>query len=197
MDGDQQDTRSLARLANGNVGRMRSTVLQVTNLGVSVKDSPQATLVFVTRLDNAAPVEGATVAIVDTRIASAGAGRPIATASRWRRRWRCGTRTTPGSWRTSSPRRRTATSRTSRRMRTRCSAVVVRPRAISSAKPAKCCARRSSRTAACTARRGTAREGDPARGHAVGHADASGRHARCRCSSATAAAAKSIAARFR
>ena len=42
------------------------TLLQVTNLGVSVKDSPQATLVFVTRLDNAAPVEGAAVAIVDT-----------------------------------------------------------------------------------------------------------------------------------
>ena len=42
------------------------TLLQVTNLGVSVKDSPQTTLVFVTRLDNAAPVEGAAVAIVDT-----------------------------------------------------------------------------------------------------------------------------------
>ena len=43
-----------------------ATLLQVTNLGVSAKDSPQATLVFVTRLDNAAPVEGAAVAIVDT-----------------------------------------------------------------------------------------------------------------------------------
>ena len=42
------------------------TLLQVTNLGVSVKDSPHSTLVFVTRLDNAAPVEGAAVAIVDT-----------------------------------------------------------------------------------------------------------------------------------
>lgn len=41
-----------------------STIVQVTNLGVTVKDSPQNTLVFVTRLDNAAPVAGAKVTIV-------------------------------------------------------------------------------------------------------------------------------------
>ena len=41
------------------------TVLQVTNLGLSVKDSPQSTLVFVTRLDTAAPVAGARVSIID------------------------------------------------------------------------------------------------------------------------------------
>ncbi|MCU1245535.1 MAG: yfhM2, partial [Acidobacteria bacterium] len=41
----------------------RATVVQVTNLGVSVKDSPQNTLVLVTRLDNAQPVAGATVSI--------------------------------------------------------------------------------------------------------------------------------------
>ena len=35
----------------------------MTNLGLSVKDSPQSTLVFVTRLDNAEPVAGASVAI--------------------------------------------------------------------------------------------------------------------------------------
>src|SRR5205085_4165668 len=40
-------------------------VVQVTNLGISVKDSPLNTLVFVTRLDNAAPVAGASVAIRD------------------------------------------------------------------------------------------------------------------------------------
>lgn len=40
-----------------------STLVQVTNMGVSVKDSPQNTLVFVTRLDNASPVAGARVAI--------------------------------------------------------------------------------------------------------------------------------------
>ena len=37
----------------------------MTNLGLSVKDSPQSTLVFVTRLDNAEPVAGANVAITD------------------------------------------------------------------------------------------------------------------------------------
>ena len=42
----------------------RSATVQVTNLGVSVKDSPRSTLVFVTRLDNAAPVAGARVTIV-------------------------------------------------------------------------------------------------------------------------------------
>ena len=40
-------------------------IVQVTNLGISVKDSPQNTLVFVTRLDNGAPVPGAQVSIVN------------------------------------------------------------------------------------------------------------------------------------
>lgn len=44
----------------------RSTVVQVTNLGVSAKDSPQNTVVMVTRLDNAAPVAGANVSIRTT-----------------------------------------------------------------------------------------------------------------------------------
>ncbi len=43
---------------------VRASVVQVTNLGVTVKDSPQNTLVFVTRLDSAAPVAGAKVSIV-------------------------------------------------------------------------------------------------------------------------------------
>ena len=43
--------------AQGRVGTdARATVVQVTNLGITVKDSPQSTLVFVTRLDNGAPV---------------------------------------------------------------------------------------------------------------------------------------------
>jgi uncharacterized protein YfaS (alpha-2-macroglobulin family) len=42
----------------------RATLVQVTNLGISVKDSPQNTLVFVTRLDTGAPVAGAAVSIV-------------------------------------------------------------------------------------------------------------------------------------
>lgn len=43
----------------------RSTLVQVTNLGVTVKDSPRSTLVFVTRLDNGEPVEGARVSMID------------------------------------------------------------------------------------------------------------------------------------
>ena len=45
--------------------KARSSVVQVTGLGISVKDSPQNTLVFVTRLADAAPVPGARVAIRD------------------------------------------------------------------------------------------------------------------------------------
>ena len=45
--------------------RRRASLVQVTNLGLSVKDSPQNTLVFVTRLDNGSPVSGARVAIVN------------------------------------------------------------------------------------------------------------------------------------
>ncbi len=48
----------------GDGPKTRATVVQVTNLGLTVKDSPQNTLVFVTRLDTALPVEGATVSIV-------------------------------------------------------------------------------------------------------------------------------------
>ncbi len=44
--------------------RTRATLVQVTNLGITVKDSPQNTLVFVTRLDTGAPVPGATVSII-------------------------------------------------------------------------------------------------------------------------------------
>ena len=44
--------------------RVRASVIQVTNLGITVKDSPQNTLVFVTRLDTGAPVAGAKVSIV-------------------------------------------------------------------------------------------------------------------------------------
>jgi uncharacterized protein YfaS (alpha-2-macroglobulin family) len=42
------------------------TIVQVTNLGISVKDSPQNTLVLVTRLDNAVAVGGAKVSIRTT-----------------------------------------------------------------------------------------------------------------------------------
>ncbi|HXW08325.1 MAG TPA: MG2 domain-containing protein [Vicinamibacterales bacterium] len=54
----------------GGHGRVRASVVQVTNLGITVKDSPQNTLIFVTRLDTGAPVPGARVSIVrlDNRI---------------------------------------------------------------------------------------------------------------------------------
>ncbi|MDQ3283922.1 MAG: MG2 domain-containing protein, partial [Acidobacteriota bacterium] len=42
-----------------------STLVQATNLGISVKDSPRNTVILVTRLDNARPVEGAAVSIRD------------------------------------------------------------------------------------------------------------------------------------
>ena len=51
--------------AKRSVQAVRASLVQVTNLGVTVKDSPQNTLVFVTRLDNAAPVAGAKVSIVN------------------------------------------------------------------------------------------------------------------------------------
>ena len=66
-----QDAIERARPADSNAGaspeenKAHSTVVQVTNLGISVKDSPQSTLVFVTRLDNAQPVADAKVSIVN------------------------------------------------------------------------------------------------------------------------------------
>ena len=55
-----------ARRAEGTAEKpqIRASLVQVTNLGISVKDSPQNTAVFVTRLDNGAPVEGANVSII-------------------------------------------------------------------------------------------------------------------------------------
>jgi len=42
----------------------RSSIVQVTNLGITVKDSPDNTLIFVTALDTGEPVTGARVAII-------------------------------------------------------------------------------------------------------------------------------------
>ena len=55
---------------HGESDRTRASLVQVTNLGISVKDSPQNTLIFVTRLDTGAPVAGASVSIVrlDNRV---------------------------------------------------------------------------------------------------------------------------------
>lgn len=44
----------------------RASVIQATNMGLSVKDSPQNTLVFVTTLDTGQPVANAAVSIINT-----------------------------------------------------------------------------------------------------------------------------------
>ena len=54
------------RVAQEERERTKSSVVQVTNLGITVKDSPQNTLIFVTRLDTGAPVANATVSIIRT-----------------------------------------------------------------------------------------------------------------------------------
>ncbi len=51
--------------ANETNHATRATIVQTTNLGISVKDSPQNTLVFVTRLDTGDAVGGAQVSIID------------------------------------------------------------------------------------------------------------------------------------
>ncbi|HEX9164195.1 MAG TPA: MG2 domain-containing protein [Thermoanaerobaculia bacterium] len=45
---------------------IRATIVQVTNLGISVKDSPQNVVILVTSLDTAKPVAGANVSIRNT-----------------------------------------------------------------------------------------------------------------------------------
>jgi uncharacterized protein YfaS (alpha-2-macroglobulin family) len=62
-EGDPISQARASRTAN-NEPLIRASVVQVTNLAISVKDSPQNTLVWVTRLDNAAPVAGARVSII-------------------------------------------------------------------------------------------------------------------------------------
>ncbi|HEY7057201.1 MAG TPA: MG2 domain-containing protein, partial [Vicinamibacterales bacterium] len=49
---------------DGDKPVVRASLVQVTNLGITVKDSLVNTLIFVTRLDTAAPVPGARVSIV-------------------------------------------------------------------------------------------------------------------------------------
>ncbi|HEV7503060.1 MAG TPA: MG2 domain-containing protein, partial [Vicinamibacteria bacterium] len=61
-----KDGSALARTPHAKDPKPRSSVVQVTNLGLTVKDSPLRTLVMVTRLDDAQPVEGARVSIRTT-----------------------------------------------------------------------------------------------------------------------------------
>ncbi|HJZ74931.1 MAG TPA: Ig-like domain-containing protein [Vicinamibacterales bacterium] len=59
----------------GNTLEPTATIVQVTNLGITVKDSPQNTLVFVTRLDTGAPVGNADVSIIRTDNGTAWTGK--------------------------------------------------------------------------------------------------------------------------
>jgi alpha-2-macroglobulin len=61
-----KDGRALPRTPHPRDPKVRSSVVQVTNLGLTVKDSPLRTVVMVTRLDDATPVEGARVSIRTT-----------------------------------------------------------------------------------------------------------------------------------
>ncbi|HEX5107051.1 MAG TPA: MG2 domain-containing protein [Vicinamibacterales bacterium] len=60
------DVLPRTRRLTGDEARTRASIIQVTNLGITVKDSPQNTLIFVTRLDTGAPVSGASVSIIRT-----------------------------------------------------------------------------------------------------------------------------------
>ena len=62
---EEQPVARAARMTSAGEPRVRASLVQVTNLGITVKDSPQNTLVFVTRLDTGAPVSGARVSIVN------------------------------------------------------------------------------------------------------------------------------------
>ena len=63
---EEGDPIALARAGRTRDDRplRHASLVQVTNLGISVKDSPLNTLVLVTRLDTAAPVAGAQVSII-------------------------------------------------------------------------------------------------------------------------------------
>ena len=56
--------RARASRGRGGAPVVRASLIQVTNLAISVKDSPQNTLIFVTTLDSAVPVAGAHVSII-------------------------------------------------------------------------------------------------------------------------------------
>ena len=58
-----EDGDPIPRARRAETRGVRASLVQVTNLGISVTDSPQNTLVLVTRLDDARPVEGAEISI--------------------------------------------------------------------------------------------------------------------------------------
>jgi uncharacterized protein YfaS (alpha-2-macroglobulin family) len=60
-----QPGQTIARATTDQI-EPRATIIQATNMGLTVKDSPQNTLVFVTTLDTGQPVPNAVVSIVKT-----------------------------------------------------------------------------------------------------------------------------------
>ena len=82
--------QTIARSRRFGGAAVAASVVQVTNLGITVKDSPQNTLVFVTRLDNGAPVGSASISIIRLDNTTAWSGRTddqgIAIAPRMRLR---------------------------------------------------------------------------------------------------------------
>lgn len=59
-----RDGAPIPRSKPARPGSTKSTIVQVTNLGLTIKDAPEGTLVFVTRLDDAQPVAGAAVSLI-------------------------------------------------------------------------------------------------------------------------------------
>ena len=115
--------RSRAVALRRHRSRRRATIVQVTNLGLSVKDSPPNTLVFVTRLDDGAAGRGR-----DASPSATSTTRSCWTRHHRRARPRARARHRParprragGSSASSSPPRRTATSPTSAATGTRAS----------------------------------------------------------------------------
>jgi alpha-2-macroglobulin len=78
-----QDGLAPPRTPHAKDPKVRSSLVQVTNLGLTVKDSPLNTLVLVTHLDAGDPVEGARVSIrtVDNAVAWSGFTGKDGTAS--------------------------------------------------------------------------------------------------------------------
>ncbi|MGH9885438.1 MAG: MG2 domain-containing protein, partial [bacterium] len=58
-----EESRTLPRTHRAEEKKVRATLVQVTDLGITVKDSPSNTLVLVTRLSDGQPVSGAQVTI--------------------------------------------------------------------------------------------------------------------------------------
>jgi uncharacterized protein YfaS (alpha-2-macroglobulin family) len=73
-----ENGNAIDRAASPDHNRLRATIVQATNLAVTVKDSPQNTLLFVTRLDTGEPVGGARVSLIqrDNRVFWSGTTGP-------------------------------------------------------------------------------------------------------------------------